>query len=132
LIRHYFRKLRKSERGAYMIEFAVAALAFFLLLFGIIEFGWLFNGWISLNAAAREGVRLAVVEHQGRERDIKDAVKIHAPTFNLHDNDIIVTFGKMPEYKTSVKVNGELVMPFGLFLSSPYSLEVEATMRHER
>ena len=125
-------KLRKSERGATMVEFAIAATAFFLLFFGIIEFGWLFNGWITLNAAAREGVRLAVVEHKGNETEIKNTVKSHAPTFNLDNDNIVVTFGVMPEYKTSVKVNGNLVMPLGFFFSSPYPLEVEAHMRHER
>ena len=132
MIRRFIRRLRKSERGATMVEFAIAATAFFLLFFGIIEFGWLFNGWITLNAAAREGVRLAVVEHQGNKTEIMDTVKLHAPTFNLQDSDIFVNFGSRPEYKTSVKVTGNLVMPLGFFFPSPYLLEVEAHMRHER
>ncbi len=52
---------RKDERGAAMVEFAVACAVFSLLLLGIVEFGlaaWQKN---SVAADAREGARYAIV-----------------------------------------------------------------------
>lgn len=50
-----------NERGASAVEFALVAPLLFLLLFGIIEFGFIFNRWITITHAAREGVRLMSV-----------------------------------------------------------------------
>jgi Flp pilus assembly protein TadG len=130
VIRRLLIRLRKSERGATMVEFAIASLAFLTLLFGIIEFGWIFHGWITLTAAAREGARLAIVGHT--EGEVKDVVKQHAPTFQLSDEDIKIIIGTRPEYKTSVTVEGNLTLPLGFFMPSPYGLTVEVNMRHER
>jgi Flp pilus assembly protein TadG len=52
---------RKNERGTSMAEFAVVATFFFMLIFGIIEFGRLFYTLNSLTDAARRGARYAVI-----------------------------------------------------------------------
>ena len=52
---------RKTERGAAVAEFAVAALFFFTLLIGIIEFGQAFSQYQAFQGAAREGARVAAV-----------------------------------------------------------------------
>lgn len=44
-----------------MVEFAVVAPLLFLLLFGIIDFGWAFSQNLDVKHAAREGARLAAV-----------------------------------------------------------------------
>lgn len=48
---------RRSERGASIVEFALILPVFALLLFGLIDFGMVFGGYITLenqvNAAAR-------------------------------------------------------------------------------
>jgi Flp pilus assembly protein TadG len=55
-------KFRRDERGAAMVEFAlVAALIFIPLVFGVIEFGRLIWAKNMVTAAAREGVRYAIV-----------------------------------------------------------------------
>ena len=54
---------RKNERGTSMAEFAVVATFFFMLIFGIIEFGRLFYTLNALTDAARRGARYAVI-HQ--------------------------------------------------------------------
>ena len=50
-----------SERGSVMVEFALVVSILFLILFGIIQFGMVFNAQLSLNYAAREGARLAAL-----------------------------------------------------------------------
>lgn len=51
----------KTQRGAAMVEFALIALLFFMLLFGIIEFGRAFFTYNTLVEATRRGARVAAV-----------------------------------------------------------------------
>ncbi|MDP9223556.1 MAG: pilus assembly protein [Actinomycetota bacterium] len=48
---------QRSERGAAAVEFALVMPILFLLVFGIIEFGFIFNKMLSVTHSAREGVR---------------------------------------------------------------------------
>lgn len=52
------RGRKRAEGGAAAVEMALVLPILFLLVFGIIEFGFIFNRWISVVHAAREGVRL--------------------------------------------------------------------------
>ena len=57
-----WRFLIGDDRGSAMVEFAiVAGLIFIPLVFGIIEFGRLIWSKTTITAAAREGVRFAIV-----------------------------------------------------------------------
>jgi hypothetical protein len=55
------RALRPRTRGQALVEFALVAPIFFLLLFSIIEFGRAVYYIQMLNNAAREGARYAIV-----------------------------------------------------------------------
>ncbi|WP_322921109.1 TadE/TadG family type IV pilus assembly protein [Nocardioides renjunii] len=50
---------RTNERGAAAVEFALVVPLLFVLVFGMIDFGWAINRYAVINNAAREGVRLA-------------------------------------------------------------------------
>ena len=50
-----------SERGQTLVEFALIAPVFFILLFGIIDFGMALDHRITLQHAVREGARYAAV-----------------------------------------------------------------------
>jgi len=52
-----------NERGAAAVEFAIIAPLLFLLMFGIIEFGWSFSQNLNVRHGAREASRLAVVNY---------------------------------------------------------------------
>jgi Flp pilus assembly protein TadG len=54
-----------SERGQTLVEFALLAPLLFIILFGIIQFGFLFGGQIGLTNAAREAARYAAVIQTG-------------------------------------------------------------------
>lgn len=45
-------KLKRDEKGQSLVEFALILPILVLILLGIIEFGWLFNGKITLTSAA--------------------------------------------------------------------------------
>lgn len=57
-------KKRTAERGATMAEFAIIAVVFFMIIFGIIEFGRLFYTHNALTDAARRGARYAVLHEK--------------------------------------------------------------------
>lgn len=65
---------RKTERGTSVAEFAMVALLFFTLIFGIIEFGRLLYTHNALADATRRGARYAVL-HKGKTDAEKLAVK---------------------------------------------------------
>jgi len=50
----------RNERGTTAVEFAVIAALLFLILFGILEFGFIFMQEHFVANAAREGVRIGV------------------------------------------------------------------------
>jgi hypothetical protein len=50
-----------NNKGTTVVEFAVVVPLFFLLIFGIIDFGWYFFVEHTLQYATREGMRLALV-----------------------------------------------------------------------
>ena len=69
----YQEEHRKTERGASLLEFAIAATVFLTVLFAIVEFGrvlWVHN---ALTDAARRGARYAVLH---KATDIEDVKKI--------------------------------------------------------
>ncbi|HEY7401564.1 MAG TPA: TadE/TadG family type IV pilus assembly protein [Actinomycetota bacterium] len=55
------RAHRSREEGAAAVEFAIVASLLFLLVFGIIDFGFGFHAWDASSNGAREGARLAAV-----------------------------------------------------------------------
>jgi len=58
------RENRRGERGTTMAEFAVISAVFFMIIFGIIEFGRLLYTHNALTDAARRGARYAVLHHE--------------------------------------------------------------------
>jgi TadE-like protein len=51
----------RKDRGASLVEFAMVAPFLLLLIFGMVEFGWLFAQNLDVRHGAREGARLAAV-----------------------------------------------------------------------
>jgi Flp pilus assembly protein TadG len=55
----------RSERGAELIEFAVVLPMLLLVFVAIVDFGLLFQRYLTLSNAAREGARIAVLPGYG-------------------------------------------------------------------
>ncbi len=51
----------RRERGSAVVEFAVVLPLLLAILFGIIEYGWVFMVRQTLQTAAREGCRVAIL-----------------------------------------------------------------------
>src|SRR6476619_771808 len=55
------RKRRsRREEGQILVEFALVGMVFFMLMFGILDFVRLFQSWVTVQHAAREGARYAI------------------------------------------------------------------------
>lgn len=65
---------RHNESGTTVAEFAIVALLFFTIIFGIIEFGRLLYTHNALTDATRRGARFAVL-NKGLTEAHKDAVR---------------------------------------------------------
>ncbi len=59
--RRSVRRGDPRDSGASAVEFALLMPVLFMLIFGIIDYGFLFNDSINLRQGAREGARQAVV-----------------------------------------------------------------------
>lgn len=85
---------RVRERGAAAVEFALAAILFFTVLFAIIDFSYLFFANLTMQHAVREGARYAVTGQsaldptpQGTAQDRCDAAvqRIRDQSMGLYD-----------------------------------------------
>lgn len=79
------------QRGAAVVEFALVALIFFVLLIGIFEFGRVMFTWNSAVEATRRGARLAVV-CDINDAQIKAQMRSILPV--IADDDIDITYSK--------------------------------------
>ncbi|MDX6489861.1 MAG: hypothetical protein QOD43_106 [Gaiellaceae bacterium] len=65
MITAFRRKIQmRSERGQSLVEFALALPILVLLLFAVIQFGIVFNNYVTLTDATRAGARKAAVGRQ--------------------------------------------------------------------
>lgn len=56
------RRRRRGESGGQsLVEFALILTPLFLLLLGIIQFGFIFNAYVTMTNAAREGARTGTI-----------------------------------------------------------------------
>lgn len=77
-----------NEEGATAVEFALVLPILVLLVFGIIQFGFIFFHYISITHAAREGARWAALEQPDTE--VRLRVKNSAPGLTIPDADITI------------------------------------------
>ncbi len=83
----------KRENGQSAVEFALVLPILLILLCGIIDFGWVYYNQITLNNAAREGARYAVIHYdpaidwkeQAESRMISGMVGVRSATAIVSD-----------------------------------------------
>jgi hypothetical protein len=130
--------LKKNERGAAFIEFALVAPFLIFLVMGIIEFGWIFNGYIVLTGAAREGARLAVMGEDIAL--IEEAIERHAEFFTSQQGGSVQMVPLDSNYPDSypidgpikITVNGQLPALIGFYIPeerNPVQLKAEVTVK---
>lgn len=130
-------KLKRDDKGQGIVEFALIVPILLMLILGMIEFGWVLNGKITLNSAVREGARagavydkedlsqkvLTVVEDTTKNSGLKIDVSnskayIEKDDYNLPKNVV-------------VEVKAHLNPIVGLFFKGDVIIESRAIMKKE-
>jgi Flp pilus assembly protein TadG len=80
----------KNQQGQTMAEFSLVLPVLAILLFGVIQFGIVFNNYLAVTDAVRAGARQAAVARflPAAEREAKVEAKVRASAENL-DQDIL-------------------------------------------
>ncbi len=83
-----FRNKGKSEKesGQAIVEFALVLPVFLLLVMGILDFGWLFYNYISVENSARNAARTACVEYTKVCYNETEGIPVNK-TFTYNDLD---------------------------------------------
>ncbi len=125
---------RSRRRGAAIVEFAVVLPLLLLLLFGIIEFGWLFMVRQTLVNAAREGCRVAVLR-TSTDADVATRIQeVMDPfgasggggwSYTASDIADAVQWVRVSMPFDAVALTGAYILPSG------FELEGECSMRKE-
>ena len=111
LIKSSFRVKKRDEEGQGTVEFALILPILLLIIFGIIDFGWLFFNMELVSNTARSNARHAIVSlHDYAEKDSDGNAKIDDVT-----NDVI--FNKT-EFETQLKDRVKKALPSYLTKSS--------------
>jgi Flp pilus assembly protein TadG len=120
--------LTKNEDGAAAVEMALVLPILLLLVFGIIEFGFIFNRYISVTHAAREGARQMAIRPTDELADAVAAAEASAP--DLQDAGNITCSGTYPG--EDVEMTCSATYSLNLFvISEDMTLTSRAKMRKE-
>lgn len=123
----------RRDSGASALEFAIVVPVLMMLIFGLLEFGFIFQGQLAVTHAAREGARLAAV-HDPTEWD-PSVVEERAYPLTFAEG-LSVTLDQPDAESVRVTVSYPWqwkVLPLGdfLHLDTPIALTSQATMRKE-
>jgi len=123
---------KNSQKGQSLVEFALLLPVFVFLLFGIIEFGRLWEVTGVLSSAAREAARIAAVTNPDVSRaeqaalNVLSAAHIYNPTIWISgpnaSNEVTAT---VSTYYSPI--TGSILPGLG-----PFSIRRSTTMRWER
>jgi len=128
-------KAKHQQRGTAMVEFALAFLIFFTVVYAIMEFGRIVSSYNILAGAAREGARYAVVHGSASgsaasASDIQDIVRKWS--IGLDKNSVTVTTtwtpGNGPGSDVKVAASYALTPFTKLILHSGLTLKSTARM----
>ena len=84
------RLCRKKRRGAAAVEFAVVAPLFFLLVFGMVEYGRMVMVQQIITNGSREGARIAVLDGATTE-EVASAVVVYLDSSSISGAEVSVS-----------------------------------------
>jgi Flp pilus assembly protein TadG len=101
------RRARRDEEGQTLVEFALVLPILALLLFGVIQFGIVFNNYLTLTDAVRAGARKAAVSRQAADPagNATQAVVDSGADIKIDPNKVTVTSDWQPGDPVSVQAS---------------------------
>jgi Flp pilus assembly protein TadG len=131
------RSCRRNRRGAAVVEFAIVAPVFFLLVFGMIEYGRMVMVQQVITNASREGARVAVLDGatasdvQTKVSSYLSSAKISGQTTTIDpSNPSSAGYGAPVTVTVSVGFNQVSWLPAPFFLGGK-TLTATSVMRRE-
>ena len=117
-----------------MVELALVLPILLLLFMGIVQFGFIFNGHITVTSAAREGARLAAIGQN--DEAVRDRVQeaSSAPLLTVERHRILVNRNVGSAETLSVTVQGsvDVIVPMlNMFTGNRVDVSSESVMRVE-
>lgn len=125
----------KNEKGQSMVEFAIIFPILILILVGIIEFGFMFSGYLTLTNASRETARSISLG----ANDASAIQRANDSIVNLDQTHLIVTISPVESLRAqgdlvtvTLTYNYEFLTPFmEAILGNHFQLITDTTMRVE-
>lgn len=126
-----------ARRGASVVEFAIVAPLFFLIVLGMIEFGRMAMVQQVITNSAREGARIGVLDKAttakvtNKVNDYLAAASITGATVNVSPNPpSSAGFGESVTVTVAIPFNQVSWLPAPFFLGGK-TLQAESVMRRE-
>jgi len=133
------RTCRRNRQGAAAVEFAIVAPVFFLLVFGMVEYGRMIMVQQVITNAAREGARVGVLDGS-TYTDVQTAVNNYLTASKISTTASTIscspnppssqTTGNPVTVTVSIPFNKVSWLPTPLYLGST-TLSASAVMRRE-
>ncbi len=119
-------------RGAAIVEFAVVLPLLLTILFGIIEYGWVFMVRQTLQTSAREGARIAILQTSTDPYTaaLSRIADIMQPTGLTTYSPTVILDGTTIKVEVSVPYN-DVSLLGGFFGTQSYPLKGACSMRKE-
>lgn len=129
---------RKNRQGAAAVEFAIIAPLFFLLVFGMIEFGRMIMVQQIITNASREGARMAVLDGATRH-DVEMTVNDYLEGASIRGATVTVSPDPPDSAGWGEPVTVTVRIPFGqvtwlptpMYVGRDMQLSSGTTMRRE-
>jgi Flp pilus assembly protein TadG len=85
-VRAWGERRRRGDRGAVAVEFGLIAPFLFLLIFGLIDFGWMFSRDMVVQNVARDSVRVASLE--GSYAQVSDTIQTELAAYGIAPSQV--------------------------------------------
>lgn len=99
-----------------MAEFALVLPVFALLLFGVIQFGIVFNNYLALTDAVRAGARTAAVSRHAADPVDATEDRLRDAAANLDQDDLDVDVSASPGWEQGAEVTVTATYPYEINL----------------
>jgi Flp pilus assembly protein TadG len=104
----------RNQQGQTMTEFALVLPVLAMLLFAVIQFGIVFNNYVTLTDATRAGARKAAVSRQASNPAAAAETAVRSSATDLKQSDLKVTINST--WKPSADVSVKATYPYKVSL----------------
>lgn len=129
------KRILNNSKGQALVEMAFVLPILLMIVMGIVEFGRIFNAYLIVTNASREGARYASVN--STDLEVINAIETLTSTLNQSQMSISI----YPDYgsrtsgnpvEVSIDYNIDIIAPIiGVILPDPFIVSSNTTMRVE-